>query len=51
MNELVYKTLSAVCIILMLPLIVTAFVLVLILTAVKMIFEKKCQDDPDFWQG
>ena len=49
MNELVYKTLSGVCIILMLPLIVTAFVLVLILTAVKMIFEKKTPDDPDFF--
>lgn len=48
-NDVVYKTLSAVCIILMLPIIATAFVLVLVLTAVKMIFEKKTPDDPDFF--
>lgn len=50
MNEMVYKTLSAVCIILMLPLIVTAFVLVLILTAVKMIWQNNSENDPEFWE-
>lgn len=48
-NDAVYKIMSAVCIILMLPLVIPAFVLVLTLVAVKMIFEKKTENDPDFF--
>lgn len=49
-NDAVYKIMSAVCIILMLPLVIPAFVLVLILVAVKMIWQNNSENDPEFWE-
>lgn len=48
-NDAVYKIMSAVCIVLMLPLVIPAFVLVLILVAVKMIWQNNAENDPDFF--